>query len=212
MPVNELMLLHGIGGGSGMAARTAAYTSVYDPRTGTYVYRAKRRRRARTVGGLGTLGNFGQAAGLKGTLSSVKGVLITGSIAAGGAIITQQVFDKIAANWSIDGWKRDLAQMGTGIALGILIAKLLKKPKIGAAFAIGPVVAGAIRMFSDVMGSTAGLGLTAFTPVDAYSSMYAPLYGANGNGLGLNTYEAVGQPPGMAPPPLSSAVIAGAGL
>jgi len=202
------MLLHGIGG-SDMVSRTAAFGRTFDPYTGRYIYKSKRRKTRRSVSGLGSLGTFGQTSSLKGTFNSVKGVLITGGIAAGGAIVTQQIFDKIAANWQIEGWKRDLAQMGTGIALGILIAKLLKKPKLAAAFAIGPVVAGLINIFGDVMSNTAGLGFTAFNPANVYNSMYSPLYGAD-NGLGLNTYEAVPGPTGIrraqVPPPLSSVV------
>ena len=213
MAVTELMLLHGLGGRA-MATRNQGYKAVFDARTKQYVWRATGRRRAKKVSGLGNLGTFGQAAGLKGSLKGIKGVLITGAIAAGGAIVTQQIFDKIASNWSVSGWKRDVAQIGLGIGLGILIAKVLKKPKLAAAFAIGPVVAGAIRIFGGLMpGSVSGLGYTAFSPANAYESMYAPLYGADG--LGLNTYEALAhQAPGTPPPPgLSSAVsYAGGGV
>lgn len=192
-----------------MAQRTASYTSYFDPVSSRYVRRSARKRRAKRVSGLGALGNFGQATGLKGTLASVKGVLITGAIAAAGAVITDQLYDKIGASLNLDGWKRELAKMATGIALGILIAKLTKKPKLAAAFAIGPVVAGAIRLFADVMGSPAveGLGMTSYTPASVFDSMYSPLYGANQAkgtpSLGVNTYEAVGAPEGANSPTLS---------
>lgn len=186
-----------------MRQRTAQYgISRFDPVTGQYVMRSKRKRRSRKVSGLGSLGTFGQAGSLKGMFTGVKGVLVTGGIAAGGAIATQQIFDKVAANWDLAGWKRDVAQMATGIALGILIAKIFKKPKLGAAFAIGPVVAGAMNIFGDVMQKgTAGLGLTAYTPINAFESAYAPMYGAPG--LGKTTYQAVEPSPiGVpAPPP-----------
>ena len=192
-----------------MATRTGSYRRVYDPVTGGYVMRSSGRRRSRRVSGLGTLAGFGTGSGIKATVGSVKGVLVTGAIAAGGAIVTQQIFDRVAANWSIAGWKRHLAQIATGVALGIVIAKLLKKPKLAAAFAIGPVVAGTLQIFGEVMqGHTAGLGFTAYTPVDAYQSMYSPFYGADkGSGLGLNTYDAVGPGsyPGAAPPAPRSA-------
>lgn len=196
-----------------MPTRSQGYRAYYDARTGQYVYRATKRRRAKKVAGLGSLGSFGQAAGLKGSLKGIKGVLITGSIAAGGAIVTQQIFDKIAANWSIQGWKRDLAQIGLGIGLGILIAKVLKKPRLAAAFAIGPVVAGSLRIFGGLMGgSTAGLGLTTFSPANAYDSMYSPLYGDQN--LGLNTFEPLGPGgPGRPPAPRGMAGVAyGAGV
>ncbi len=154
------------------------------------------------MGGLGSLGTFGSATGLKGTLSSIKVVLITGTIAAAGAIITDQVYEKIGASLNLAGWQRNLAKMATGIGLALIIAKLTKKPKLAAAFAIGPVVAGAIRLFTDVMGTpeTSGLGLTAFTPSSVFESMYSPIYGTDG--LGVNTYDPVGGPESMwAPPP-----------
>jgi hypothetical protein len=158
------------------------------------------------------LGSFGQATGLRGTLASVKGVLITGAIAAAGAIVTDQLYDKIGASLNLDGWKRDLAKMATGIALGIIIAKFTKKPKLAAAFAIGPVVAGSMRLFGDIMGTpaTSGLGLTAFSPSNVFESMYSPMYGTDSPaleapGLGVNTYEPVGTPDSafLPPPPLS---------
>ena len=156
--------------------------------------------------GLGTLGSFGQARGLKGTLGSVKGVLITGTIAAAGAIVTDQVYERIGSSLGLEGWKRDLAKMATGIALGILIAKLTKKPKLAAAFAIGPVVAGALNLFGDLMGNTAGLGYTAFNPSNAIDSMYAPFYGM-GNTGSVNTFNEYGPKAAafMQPPTLSSA-------
>lgn len=192
-----------------MPARTASYTSYFDPVSRRYVRRATtRKRRSRKVSGLGTLGSFGQAAGLKGTLASVKGILLTGGIAAAGAIVTDQVYERIGASLNLAGWKRNLAKIATGIALGIILAKFTKKPRLAAAFAIGPVVVGAMRLFADIMGepAVAGLGLTAFTPSSAYESMYSPLYGAKGaGGLGVNTYEPVGAPASAfaPPPPLS---------
>ncbi len=203
MPASELLLLHGLDGlgGRKMPQRTGSYTTYFDAPSGMYVQRSRRKRRARKVSGLGSLGSFGQARGLKGTLSSVKGVLITGAIAAAGAIVTDQVYEKIGASLGLEGWKRDAAKIATGIALGILIAKFLKKPRLAAAFAIGPVVAGALNIFGDVMsGGTSGLGLTSFAPVSAYDSMYSPLYGANQVGS-VNTYEPVEAPGLFAPPP-----------
>ncbi len=177
-----------------MPTRTASYTTYYDPVTRTHVRRGRRRRRSNRVTGLGALGNFGQASGLKGTMSSIKGVLITGTIAAAGAIITDQVYERIGASLGLAGWKRDLAKMATGIALGLVIAKFLKKPRLAAAFAIGPVVAGALNLFGDVMGNrVSGLGAYTFTPSDAINSMYAPLYGANAPGLAaVNTFQQYG--------------------
>lgn len=194
-----------------MANKRRSYgPPVFDARTGMYVSRSGGRKSSRRVSGLGSLGAFGQSGSLKGMLGGVKGVLITGSIAAGGAILTDQVFNKVAGNWNIDGWKRDIAKIGFGIGLAILIAKITKKPKLAAAFAIGPVVAGAMRIFGGLMGGdVAGLGLNTFTPVNAFNSMYAPLYGAN-EALGLTTFEPITGPPAAVPPaPAVASVVAG---
>ena len=168
-----------------MAGKCRRYETFYNPITG----RTSRRcvSRARGSSSLSGLGSFGQTGSLKSTFSGVKGVLITGAIAAGGVVVTQKVYDKLGKSLNLSGWQRQLAQMATGIALGIVIAKLLKKPKLAAAFAIGPVVAGAVQMFGDVVSSTpalSGLGLTAYNAINnPYESMYAPLYGAR-QGLG----------------------------
>lgn len=182
MPTSEVWLLHGTTGkgGSKMAGKCKRYGTVWDPVSGTYARKCVSRSRSTGgLSGLGSIGRFGQASGLKGTLSSVKGVIITGAIAAGGALVTERVYEKIGPTLKLDGWKADLAEMATGIALGLLIGKFLKRPKLAAAFAIGPVVHGGIKMLSRVLAQTSGLGYTAFEPVSSYTSMYGPLYGAN---------------------------------
>jgi len=159
--IDELMLLQGAQkGGSKMA------TYYWDSRTGTY---KARRRRSRKSKGLSGLGNLGQATTLKGNLKSVQGVLVTGAIAAGGAIATNALFDKVAGQLQLDGYAKELAKAATGIALGIVISKVLKKPALGAAFAIGPVVAAAMQIFANVLGTTSGLGLVSLKRVPAPS-------------------------------------------
>ena len=172
MAFDELLILHGLNGGNNMAS----YRNVWDPRQGRYVRRRTSRSRRKTSS-LSGLGAFGTGTSIKTMLGGVKGVLITGAIAAGGAITTDALFEKVAAKLEIEGWQRDLAKMATGVALGILIAKILKKPKLAAAFAIGPVVAGAMRIFAEVLGPVSGLGMTLIEPADRYTSMYAPFYG-----------------------------------
>ena len=139
-----------------------ASTYVYDARSGTYKTRRRKRRRRSGLGGIGSLG---QATTLKGNLKSVQGVLITGAIAAGGAISVNALWDKLGGNLQLEGYTKELAKAATGIAIGILISKMLKKPQLGAAFAIGPVVAAAMQIFANVLGTTSGLGLVTVTPV-----------------------------------------------
>ena len=111
--------------------------------------------------GMGSVGGLGQATGLKANLSSVQGVLITGAVAAGGATITEMLFKEIKKYVTLEGYVGDAAEMAVGIAVGIVIGKYLKKPKIGAAFAIGPIVNVGLRIFGQIMGegpAVAGLG------------------------------------------------------
>ena len=161
----------------------AGYRTVWNAKLNRYVRRRTGTRRS-TSGianaGISGLGAFGTGKSLKSMLGGVKGVLITGAIAAGGAITTDALFEKIGEKWEISGWQRDAAKMATGIALGFLIAKFLKKPKLAAAFAIGPIVVGAMRIFADVLGRTEGLGMTVMEQADRYTSMYAPFYGTSG--------------------------------
>lgn len=144
-----------------------------------YTRRGGVRRCAKFAGGLSGLGDIGQAGSLRATLSSVQGVLVTGAIAAGGALVTDEVFDKIGVSLNLTGYQRDAAKMALGLALGIVIGKFLRKPKLAAAFAIGPVMAGALDIFNSLMGrpaihGAAGLGLVAVEPplqLPAYSGV-----------------------------------------
>lgn len=154
------------------------FASTWNPVTGRMTRRCIRRSGSRSLGGLGTLG---QTKGLKSTLGSVKGLLITGGIAAGGAIITTKVYDKVGKSLNLAGWQRALAKMATGIALGILIGKFLKKPRLAAAFAIGPVVAGGLEIFGELMNGTSLGSVIGFEPVSPFKEAYAPLYSALGS-------------------------------
>lgn len=180
-----------------------AYTTYWNTKLQRYVRRKKPGRRSGIAGaGLQGLGAFGTGKSLKSMLGGVKGVIITGAIAAGGAVTTDALFEKIGEKWEIAGWQRDAAKMALGIALGIVIAKFLRKPKLAAAFAIGPIVVGAMRIFADVVGRTEGLGLTVVEDADRYTSMYAPFYGAQPTPqlpVGATTYvqraDAITSPP-----------------
>lgn len=163
-----------------MAGRCVKYASGWNPVTGRMSRRCIRRSGSR--GGLGGLGTLGQTTGLKSTFNSVKGLLLTGGIAAGGAIITTKVYDKVGKSLNLAGWQRALAKMATGIALGIIIGKFLKKPRLAAAFAIGPVVAGSLEIFADIMKDSSLGAIIGFEPVTPFRQAYAPLYGAGGLG------------------------------
>jgi len=126
------------------------------------------RSRSRKSLGQIALGNPGS---LSTTMRDVKGVLMTGAIAVSGAVITDKVFNLIAKNWAVTGWKRYLGEAATGIALGIVVGKFLKRPQLGAAIAIGPVVVSGLKAAAELMnagplspGSIAGLGMMSIDP------------------------------------------------
>lgn len=161
-----------------MAGKCKRWAMAYNPITGRQQRRCISRSRSRSRGGLSGIGSLGQGS-MRATLSSVKGILLTGGIAAGGAVVTMKVYEKIGGSLGLTGWKRDVAEIATGILLGILIAKALKKPKLAAAFAIGPVVAGGIKLFSRAVNGTSlsGLGLVTYDTGNPFSSMYGPFAG-----------------------------------
>ena len=157
-----------------MAGRCKRFAEIYDPSAGRSRRVCVARYSGKGTGGLAGLGSFGNAGSLTTSFSSIKGVLVVGGIAAGGAIVTDKVFDTVAGKLELEGYQRDIAKIATGVALGIIIGKVLKKPKLGAAFAIGPIVAGAINIFQELMGPVSGLGLVSINPATPDTSMYAP--------------------------------------
>jgi len=172
----ELLLLHGAiadcGCGVGytrtrrkskMVRRRRTYTSHYNRALGRYTRRSHRRRSMRGLGDIGSMG----AVNMRQAFNSVKDVLITGAIAAGGAIVSVKVLDMIDKDKTMikAGYQRDLATAAVGIGAGLIVGKFAKKPKIGAAIAIGAVVIAAWNMLarSQVLGAgmstVSGLGL-----------------------------------------------------
>jgi len=93
---------------------------------------------------------------LRGTFTDVKKIAIAGGIGAGGVIVTDWVFDQITKNVEslagLTGAKRAAAEAATGIAIGIIVGKFLKRPKLAANLAIGPVILGIARALGDLAG------------------------------------------------------------
>lgn len=147
---------------------------LYNPKVGGYVRRCSRKRRATKglFGEIGDIGELGDSTSLRGTIASVKGVLVNGMVAAGGAVITDKVFMRIADEINkekvrISGIPLDLIEIVTGLALGIVVGKALKKPQLGAMVAIGPVVVGTLKVIRDLMGGKSivkGLGMMSVEP------------------------------------------------
>ena len=129
----------------------------------------KRRRRGRGMRGVSGIGNvkgLGASASVKETLGAVKGIVMAGAMAGAGAFVTGKVWDQIAK--SIIGTEADgttlkkieantlsLAKMATGIAIGLVISKLLKKPAMGVAFATGAVAIGVKDLLFRTLASDA---------------------------------------------------------
>jgi len=155
-------------GGSKMR-RCVAWQTTYSPATGGNVRRCARY--SGTSGGfLGGLPALGQATTLRETLPDVIAIAKTGAIAAGGVLITDKVFNLIAARLEMAGWQRHFAELVTGVAIGIVVGKVLKRPLLGTTLAIGPAAFAALRLLGELLnvgpyaGGLSGLGLVSVEP------------------------------------------------
>ena len=131
---------------------------------------------------------------------------MTGGIAVGGAILTEEVFKRIAARYPMEGWKYAVAEIATGLALGIAIGKILKKPKLAAIIAIGPVVVGGLRLLGTLVnagpfaagGAMSGVEDMGLMTVEPYQQPMltgaAPAVGAMQVGPGVPSWMVSQQP------------------
>lgn len=135
------------------------YKNVFSPTTGGMVRRCAKFAGAGggLLGGLGGSPALGAATTLRATFGDVKDVAITAGIGAAGAIVTDIVFDQLTKNIEslagLTGYKRALAEAVTGIAIGIAVGKFLKKPRLGAKLAMGPVVLAALRVAGEMLNA-----------------------------------------------------------
>lgn len=121
--------------------------------------------------GLGGLPALGQAGTMRGTFNDVKKIAIAGGIGAAGVIAADWVFDQITSNVEslagLTGAKRGAAEAATGIGIGVIVGMLLKRPRLGANLAIGPVILGIARAIGDLAGIgpfAAGGELSGYSP------------------------------------------------
>lgn len=93
-------------------------------------------------------------------INQIKDTLITGGVAVGGAILTSKAVNYLAPMVGIDTGSKwmPVIEIGTGIALGVGIGKVMRKPDLGAAFAIGPVVINGLRLASGIISTDVTLG------------------------------------------------------
>lgn len=102
-----------------------------------------------TKGGLGAFAipgvDFGQ----------IKDTLITGGVAVGGAVLAGKTVAYLVPLVKIDPASRWLPvlEIGIGIGWGIAVSKITKKPDLGAALAIGPVVVNGLRIVSGILAA-----------------------------------------------------------
>lgn len=135
-----------MGRSQGTMARRKSRMS--DPYSRTRVKKRSRRRRSSFSG----IQGFGQTTSMAAQMGAVKEIVYTGAIAGAGAIATDFVWGKIGDKFNFQNEMLALAKIATGIGLGIVIAKFLKKPRLGVAFAIGPVVVGVKDMLKGAVG------------------------------------------------------------
>jgi hypothetical protein len=99
--------------------------------------------------------------GLTASFDAVKGVAVTALIATGGAVTTDFIFKQIGPTLKLEAnsLEENLAKAVTAIAGGLVIGKFLKKPQLGAAFAIGGVMFALYNIINkELKLNTAGLG------------------------------------------------------
>ena len=160
-----------------MAGKCKRWKNVYSPATGGMV------RKCASFGGAGLLGGLegtpalGAGNSLRATFGDVKDVAITAAIGATGAIVTDIVFDQLTKNIEmlagLTGYQRAAAEAATGIALGIVVGKLMKRPKLGAKLAMGPVILAVMRVAGELLNAgpyagDRGLADVGMMAIDAY--------------------------------------------
>ena len=140
-------------GGSKMRGDCIRKKRVYSLALGRYVMRCAEYDK----GGIMGLGAF-KIPGID--INQVKDTLITGAVAVGGAVATGKTIAYIGPHLKLDPaskW-RPVIEIVTGIALGVLVGKATKKPDLGAALAIGPVVVNGLRLASGIMSTSVPMG------------------------------------------------------
>jgi hypothetical protein len=127
----------------------------------------RRRTHKRNMGSLGMDFSVAQR-GITASMSAVKSVGMVALVAAGGAIATDYIFRDLlkgkTAGTDIMGFangstEQNIAKAVTGVAGGLIIGRFLKKPQLGAAFAIGAVALAVYNILNKTLKITTVKGL-----------------------------------------------------
>lgn len=169
--------------------------------------RCKRRKKVRAKGGKMVWrcaefsgGDLGSLGAIPFDLDQLKGTLLTGAVAVGGAVLAAKATGYIVDMIKLDPAKKStltwvmVIQVMIGLLGGYAVGKYMKKPDLGAAVALGPVVVNGLKVVGMVLqpkpasnaisghyaggapvNTTEGLGMTVpggYFPEWAYQSQY----------------------------------------
>lgn len=118
--------------------------------------------RCASYGGSGGAGLMGFGGKFPIDIAQVKDTLITGGVAVGGAVVSRKAagyligfYDKPddPKPWSAGTklWVTRIVEVGTGLVLGVVVAKYFNQQEYGASLAVGPVVLNGFEIVIDML-------------------------------------------------------------
>jgi len=109
-------------------------------------------------------------------LDQVKSTLLTGSVAVVGALATGKLVGYVVPMVKADMGAKwiMLMEVITGLLVGVMVGKYAKKPDIGAAIALGPVVVNGLRILGPIL-TPAASAASAVSGADPRVSASDPL-------------------------------------
>ena len=127
-------------------------------------------------------------------MGSIVPTIKEGAFIALGAIAVGHAMSRLPYVSTLTGPTRHIARLGVAILGGKLIAKFLKQPALGKAFAMGGVVATALQVASE--------NFPALVPLSSTDEMALGMYYTGRGAVGMGDYYAsgptvAGQPDGL---------------
>jgi len=162
MALDRVLLFSGIsgintGGGNIVLGKRHGkcrrYKRVYSPRSGKTV------RRCADFGG----GGLDALGALPFNLEALKGTLLTGAVAVGGAVVigkgvayvAPMIKVSLASNWIM------AIEVIAGLIAGVGVGKYANQPDLGAAIALGPIVKNGLKLTGMILAPSAAPGALA---------------------------------------------------